>query len=36
MTEIFFPNAPFEMLSIVSTNQNFKLDYIEVNQLTQK
>tara|TARA_R110002050_G_scaffold116847_2_gene233382 strand:- start:25811 stop:27439 length:1629 start_codon:yes stop_codon:yes gene_type:complete len=36
MTEIFFTNAPFEMLSIVSTNQNFKLDYIEVNQLTQK
>lgn len=35
MTEIFFTNAPFESLSITSKNKDFKLDYIEVNQLTQ-
>lgn len=33
MTEIFFPNAPFEKLSITSKNQEYVLDYIELNQL---
>ena len=33
MTEIFFPNVPFETLSIESVNQDFNLDLLEVNQL---
>lgn len=33
MTEIFFPNIPFETLSIVSENQGFVLDSIEVHEL---
>jgi fructan beta-fructosidase len=33
MTEIFFPNAPFERLSLVSKNEIYIFDYIEVNQL---
>lgn len=33
MTHIFFPDAPFEKLSIASTNQQFSLDEIEINKL---
>jgi levanase/fructan beta-fructosidase len=33
MTEIFFPNAPFETLRIETTGQNFVIADIEVNQL---
>lgn len=33
MTEIFFPNAPFETLSIEPENQEFILDNIEINGL---
>ena len=33
MTEIFFPNAPFETFSIETVNQDFVLDLLEVNQL---
>jgi len=33
MTEIFFPKAPFETLSVESVSQDFILDLIEVNQL---
>ncbi len=33
MTEIFFPNAPFETLSIASENGEFLLDSIEVYEL---
>ena len=33
MTEIFFPNAPFETLSILSVNENFVLDHIELYEL---
>tara|TARA_R110002049_G_scaffold279949_1_gene459082 strand:- start:40049 stop:41659 length:1611 start_codon:yes stop_codon:yes gene_type:complete len=33
MTEIFFPNAPYEVLSIEAKNQEFILDTIEVNKL---
>ncbi|MGB7395676.1 MAG: glycoside hydrolase family 32 protein, partial [Pricia sp.] len=33
MTEIFFPNAPFESLSIAPENQEFILDRIEVHEL---
>jgi levanase/fructan beta-fructosidase len=33
MTEIFFPNAPFETLSVETDNKDFVLDMIEVNQL---
>jgi levanase/fructan beta-fructosidase len=33
MTEIFFPNAPFETLSVETVNQEFILDSIEVNEL---
>ncbi|MCK0144413.1 glycoside hydrolase family 32 protein [Arenibacter sp. F26102] len=33
MTEIFFPNAPFETLSIETVNQDFNLDLLEVNEL---
>mgnify|MGYP003644138082 CR=1 FL=1 len=34
MTEIFFPNAPFDKFSAISKNQEYVLDYIEANQLT--
>lgn len=33
MTDIFFPNAPFEKLTIEPTNQEFKLDSMEINKL---
>src|SRR5690606_37098700 len=33
MTEIFFPNAPFETLRIETTGQNFVIADLEVNQL---
>tara|TARA_R110000868_G_scaffold100301_3_gene275888 strand:+ start:5347 stop:6939 length:1593 start_codon:yes stop_codon:yes gene_type:complete len=33
MTEIFFPNAPYESLSVESKNQEFILDNIEVHKL---
>jgi levanase/fructan beta-fructosidase len=33
MTEIFFPNAPFETLSIESEQQEFQLNHIEVHEL---
>ena len=33
MTEIFFPNAPYEILSIENNNQEFILDYIEVHKI---
>lgn len=33
MTEIFFPNAPFDTLSIETVNQDFILDLLEVNEL---
>ena len=33
LTEIFFPNAPFETLSIEPENQEFILDNIEINGL---
>ncbi|MDE3742662.1 glycoside hydrolase family 32 protein [Maribacter polysaccharolyticus] len=33
MTEIFFPNAPFETLSIESASEDFVLDFLEVNEL---
>ncbi len=33
MTEIFFPNAPFETLSIETVSQDFILDLLEVNEL---
>ena len=33
MTEIFFPNAPYDKLSIESKNQEFVLDNIEVHEL---
>ncbi|OYX25945.1 MAG: glycosyl hydrolase family 32 [Flavobacteriales bacterium 32-35-8] len=33
MTEIFFPNSPFDKLSIEPKDQEFFLDSIEVNQL---
>lgn len=33
LTEIFFPNSPFEQLNLKPTNQEFQLDFIEVNQL---
>ncbi|MCM4169089.1 Levanase [Arenibacter antarcticus] len=35
MTEIFFPNAPFETLSVASVSQDFILDNLEVNQLNR-
>ncbi len=33
MTEIFFPNAPYQSLSIDSEDQEFTLDFIEINEL---
>jgi levanase/fructan beta-fructosidase len=33
MTEIFFPNRPYETLYIETANQDFVLDLLEVNQL---
>lgn len=33
MTEIFFPNAPYNQLSIESENQEFILDHMEINEL---
>ena len=33
MTEIFFPNKPYQHLSIMSENQEFVLDYFEINEL---
>ncbi|WKL43726.1 glycoside hydrolase family 32 protein [Flavobacterium sp. ZE23DGlu08] len=33
MTETFFPNAPFERLTILTENQEVILDDVEVNQL---
>ncbi|TYP77319.1 glycoside hydrolase family 32 protein [Aquimarina intermedia] len=33
MTEIFFPNAPYEKLSITSENKEFILNSIEINKL---
>lgn len=33
MTELFFPNAPFETLSIESKNQEFTLSTISIHQL---
>lgn len=33
MTHVFFTDAPFEKLSIASTNQEFSLDQIEINKL---
>lgn len=36
MTEIFFPDAPFDKLSLIAEDQGYTLDYIEMNQLTFK
>ncbi len=33
MTEIFFPNAPFETLSIESNKEKFSLDNLEIHEL---
>lgn len=33
MTEIFFPNAPFDTLSIESKDDGFILDYFEIHEL---
>lgn len=33
MTEIFFPNAPFETLSIESDKENFTIDNLEIHEL---
>lgn len=33
MTEIFFPNAPYETLSISSPDKEFTLDHIEIHEL---
>jgi levanase/fructan beta-fructosidase len=33
MTEIFFPNAPFETLSIESNKEKFTLDNLEIHEL---
>lgn len=33
MTEIFFPNAPFETLSVASENNELLLDYFEIHEL---
>ncbi|MDO6519538.1 glycoside hydrolase family 32 protein [Zobellia uliginosa] len=33
MTEIFFPHAPFETLSITSDQDNFTLDALEIHEL---
>lgn len=33
MTEIFFPNAPFETLSIASDAKELKLDHFEIHEL---
>lgn len=33
MTEIFFPNAPYETLSVESENREFVLDHIEIHEL---
>ncbi|MGS0527049.1 GH32 C-terminal domain-containing protein [Zobellia nedashkovskayae] len=33
ITEIFFPNVPFETLSIVSNKEKFTLNNLEIHEL---
>jgi levanase/fructan beta-fructosidase len=33
MTEIFFPNAPFDTFSVESKNEEFVIDHIEIHEL---
>lgn len=33
MTEIFFPNAPYETFSVASENEEFTINYLEIHEL---